>query len=194
MIDVAVTAKPRRILDFDIETVAAGFADPAWVPQRITVIAWSWVGSREIKHSTRLEGPTEMFGRFLTDLEEADIVAGHNILRFDLRVLNADLIRTKVFGPLGPLDVIDTMRLPKTLGLKKGQDNLARLLGVRSKKMPLDWQAWDDGYEWDALIAGERPNWSVPIERCRGDVRQHKQLLRRMQEETLVRRVVRWEP
>jgi hypothetical protein len=33
----------RRILDFDIECVAAGYADPEWVPSHITAIAWSWV-------------------------------------------------------------------------------------------------------------------------------------------------------
>src|SRR5690349_13816195 len=35
---------PKNILDFDVETIAAGFADPDWVPQKITCVAWSWVG------------------------------------------------------------------------------------------------------------------------------------------------------
>lgn len=188
-----IRTSPKRVLDFDVETVAAGFADPQWVPQRITVIAWSWVGKRAIEHSTRLEGPDEMFRRFLEAYREADMVTGHNLLRFDLPVLNADMIRTGQ-GILPAILVQDTMRVPKTKGLKKGQDNMAQLLGTRSKKMPLDWQAWDDGYEWDALIAGKEVGWDIPIERCRSDVRQHKQLRQRMLDEGLLKPPTRWSP
>ena len=41
----AISQVTPRVLDFDVETVAAGFADPDWVPQKITCVAWSWVGS-----------------------------------------------------------------------------------------------------------------------------------------------------
>src|SRR6187551_823836 len=40
--------RPLRILDFDVETVAAGFADPNWVPQKITCVAWSWIGEEKV--------------------------------------------------------------------------------------------------------------------------------------------------
>lgn len=193
MADPGFAGSRLRVLDFDLETIAAGFADPQWVPQRVTVIAWSWIGSRAIEHSTRLDGAEPMLSRFLAAYDEADVVTGHNLLRFDLPVLNADLIRTGV-GKLSAKRVEDTMRLPRTKGLKKGQDNLARLLRTRSRKMPLDWQAWDDGYEWDRLIAGERVEWGIPIERCRSDVRQHKQLRSRLISEQLLAPSVVWRP
>lgn len=190
---ISLFPKNEKVLDYDIETVSAGFADPQWVPQRVTVIAWSWVGSRKIEHATRLEGPEEMFGRFLEAYNAADVGTGHNLIRFDQPVLNADMIRTGM-GVLPAKLIRDTMRLPKTKGLKKGQDNLGSLLGTRSKKMPLDWQGWDDGYQWDALIAGQKVTWKVPIDRCVSDVRQHKQLLARLQEEGLLKPDIWWKP
>lgn len=51
---------PETVLDFDIETVAAGFADPDWVPQKITCVAWSWIG--EDKVESRVCGPEGIFG------------------------------------------------------------------------------------------------------------------------------------
>lgn len=188
-----IKTKPLRILDFDIETVAAGFADPNWVPQRVTCIAWSWIGKREVKFATRLEGPVEMFERFWEDLIQADMVCGHNLLRFDLPVLNADLIRVGM-EQLFPILVQDTMKLPKTKGLKKGQDNIAQMLEVRNRKRSMDWQAWDDAYEWDLLIAGGRPTWEKVIERCVTDVRQHKTMRKRMLEEGILKPPVMWRP
>ncbi len=49
------------ILDFDIETVAAGFGDPEWVPQKITCVAWSWIGDEQVE--SRICGPFGIFGR-----------------------------------------------------------------------------------------------------------------------------------
>ena len=48
-------AGESRILDFDCETLAAGFADPEWVPNRITAIAWSWIGTDDVHTRTILD-------------------------------------------------------------------------------------------------------------------------------------------
>jgi hypothetical protein len=126
-----------RILDFDIETRAAGYADPEWVPDDVTCYAWSWIGTDVVEGE--VSGPDACFGPYAAQREwlrplrdlicAADILTGHNITRFDLRVLNANFMR---FGldPLPGLRVQDTIRLPKTKGLKKGQDNLGELLGI----------------------------------------------------------------
>lgn len=163
------------VLDFDLETVAAGFADPNWVPQKITCAAWSYVGSDRV--DSLVCGPlglyTEPAARESVVLavayavRHADIVTGHNIARFDLPVLNSELMR---FGhePIRSLTIQDTIRVPRAKGFKKGQDNLARMLKVRDEKLPLDWQAWEDAYA--------EPGWPTVRRRCETDVVQHKQL------------------
>src|SRR6476646_10115613 len=50
-----------KVLDFDLETIAAGFADPDWVPQKITCAAWSWVGSGKVE--SRICGPLGIYGK-----------------------------------------------------------------------------------------------------------------------------------
>lgn len=55
-----LTRPQERVLDFDIETVAAGFADPDWVPQKITCVAWSWIGEDRVE--SRICGPEGIFG------------------------------------------------------------------------------------------------------------------------------------
>lgn len=163
-----------RILDFDLETLAAGYADPRWVPSKITCAAWSWIGEEEV-HSliTGKDGffdarlRVERLEPVLSAIREADIVTGHNLLRFDLPILNAELMRGGA-GPLEPIGVQDTIRLPKAKGLKKGQDNLSSVLGTASKKQAMTWVEWDDAYEEDG--------WPEVISRCVSDVRQHKEM------------------
>ena len=86
------------------------------------------------------------------------------------------------------------MRVPKTKGLKKGQENLAQMLEVKNRKRSMDWQAWDEAYEWDALIAGFRPSWEKVIERCVTDVKQHKQMRTRMLQAGILKPPVHWTP
>jgi hypothetical protein len=96
-----------RILDFDIETRAAGYADPEWVPDDVTCYAWSWIGTDKLRGKCpgrmRASARTLKQREWLRPLRDlicaADILTGHNITRFDLRVLNANFMR---FG-LDPL-------------------------------------------------------------------------------------------
>lgn len=171
-----VTERPIRVLDFDCETIAAGFADPDWVPQKVTCIAWSWIGSDEVRVKTcggsagLYEDPNlrrGMLADFLTDYHRADMVTGHNLLRFDLPVLNADIMRLGL-PPLGPKMVQDTMRLPRSKGFKKGQDNLAGLVETYERKLALDWQQWEEAYR--------TPGWPVVQDRARSDVIMHKEM------------------
>ena len=161
------TKRYLKVLDFDIETVAAGFADPQWVPQKVTVIAWSWIDSEKVEVYTRLEKPSPnmMLSWFLEAYDEADMVTGHNLLRFDLPVLNSEMLRHG-YPSLSPKLTQDTMRIVKTKGFKKGQDNIGKLLRLPLDKMPLTWQEWQDAYE--------EKDWATVKERAASDVLQHK--------------------
>lgn len=186
----AQVVSQQRILDFDIETLAAGFADPNWVPQKVTCVSWSWIGSDEVQSVTT--GKDGFFDKsirakrldpFLKELSKADVVTGHNLLRFDLPVLNAESILCGL-GRLSPVDVQDTMKLPKTKGLKKGLDNLGIMLSVEGKKQSMDWAEWDNAYEIDG--------WPEIISRCESDVIMHKQIRQAMIDEEIIGPVVHW--
>jgi DNA polymerase elongation subunit (family B) len=175
MIRATFQTRPTRILDFDIETVAAGFADPDWVPQKVTCVAWSWVGSDTVESTVC--GPAGIFGKpgkrvqmlkpFLKELAKADVVTGHNITRFDLPVLNAEVMRLRL-PVLGAVRVQDTMKLARSKGFKKGQDVLGRLFRLEEQKLSLNWQDWQDAYD--------EAGWPTIRERAESDVLMHKEL------------------
>ena len=183
--------EPANILDLDVETVAAGFADPDWVPQKITCVAWSWVGSDQVE--SRICGPEGLFGNpklrrdmlqaLLDQFAKADVVTGHNIARFDLPVINAECMRLGL-QPIRSIKVEDTMRLPRAKGFKKGLDNLGQLLEVREAKMPLSWQEWQNAYDEEG--------WKTIRARCESDVILHKQVRQALGERDLLKRRFLW--
>jgi DNA polymerase elongation subunit (family B) len=182
-----------RILDFDVETIAAGFADPEWVPQKITCVAWSWIGSDVVE--SRVCGPAGIFGRperrakmlkpLLAAIAEADMVTGHNIRRFDLPVIQAEVMRLGL-PSLQPMLVQDTIKLRASKGFKKGQDNLGRLYRIADEKLALDWQAWQDAYDEDG--------WQTIRDRAESDVTMHKQLRAALIELDYLKEPRRWAP
>lgn len=188
--------EPFRILDFDVETIAAGFADPEWVPQKITCVAWSWADATRNEDwavESRISGveglfsyPTKrakMLAALLDQINQADMLTGHNIVRFDLPVINAECVRLGL-EPVRSAFVQDTIRLVRSKGLKKGQDALGHLFKTREEKMALDWQQWQDAY-------GEK-GWELVRSRCESDVVQHKQLRLELIERGLLRPGVHW--
>lgn len=189
---MTVRTVPLKVLDFDIETLAAGFADPNWVPQKITCVSWSWVGSDDVEvmvcgpmgfFDPKLRAP--MVEALVEQIDQADMVTGHNLLRFDLPVLNSECLRLGLPSLSGVM-VQDTMRIVKTKGFKKGQDNIGRLLKTLEQKMTLDWQAWEDAYEED--------DWKTIKERCASDVTMHKQIRLEMISRGWIKNPIKWTP
>ena len=190
---VIVHKRPARILDFDVETIAAGFADPNWVPQKITCVAWSWIGEDDV-HSTicttaglyeRPKLRAKMLQPLLVAITQADMVTGHNLVRFDLPVINAECLRLGL-EPIGEVLVQDTMNLVRTKGFKKGQDNIGQLLRIPAEKQAMTWQQWQDAYE-------ER-GWRGIRSRAESDVVMHKQMRARLLELGWLKAPRRWRP
>lgn len=179
------SSRQLQVLDFDLETIAAGFADPQWVPQKITCIAWSWVGSDKVEVVTRLKSAKAMLDTFLKEYDKADMVTGHNLLRFDLPVLNSECLRNE-YPSLSPILVQDTIRIVKTKGFKKGQDNLGKLLRLPLDKLPLSWQEWQDAYD--------EKDWATVKERAASDVLQHKLMRVEMLERGWLKPPTVWKP
>lgn len=126
------------------------------------------------------------FLRPLVDMfRVADVATGHNVRRFDLPVLGAEVMRLGL--PLLPaVMVLDTIRLPVSKGMKKGQDNLAVLLKVKTRKMPLNFQEWAEAY-------GE-PDLATVRARVTSDVQTHMEILVRMREEGWLSVPRKWRP
>lgn len=113
------------------------------------------------------------------------MVTGHNIIRFDLKVIQAELMRLDQ-PSLPRLLVQDTIRLHRSKGFKKGQDNLGRLYDLPEQKMGLDWQAWQDGYD--------QKGWQTIRARAESDVRMHKLLREVLVDRGYLRDPVSWAP
>jgi hypothetical protein len=166
--------RDMAILDFDMESLAAGFADPAWVPQKITCISWSWVGYDAVNSviSTQMgffipSIRANALAQFMPIFNQADMVTGHNLLRHDLPLLRAECLYLGIEPPKAKL-VQDTIRIGKSKGLKKGLDNLGGMLMTQEEKQAMDWAAWEKAYE--------DPTWQAVIDRCESDVRLHKEV------------------
>lgn len=182
----------KRILDFDVETLAAGFADPNWVPQKITCVAYSWVGQEAVY--SEISGPDgffydeprrKMLEELLEAISQADIVTGHNLIRFDLPVVQAECLRLGL-PPLKSVLVDDTMSVLKSKGLKKGQDDISQLLGVPVEKQAMTWQQWQDAYA--------EKDWPKIRSRAESDVLAHKLMRARMRELGWLKPPRRWKP
>lgn len=152
--------EPARLLVYDLETYATGFADPSWVPQVITCVAWKWYGEPKrltkarasIDYATpgsmphlQPEAIREMLDDFLNDLAEADGVVTYNGARFDNPVLNGTQWYIKL-PPIGPILTCDLHDFGRTKGIKKGLDNTAVHLGAAEKKLAMNHAEWGEGY------------------------------------------------
>lgn len=167
----------KRILVYDLETYATGFADPAWVPQVVTCVAWKWLG--ESKRKTYVSASTDhrdpacpmphldpaaidaMMEPFWAVLATADAVCTYNGRRFDNPILNGTRWLTG-HPPVQPLLTYDLHYFGRTKGIKKGLDNTAVQLGAATEKLSLNHAQWQEGYL--------EPGWATIKARAKSDV------------------------
>lgn len=187
-----VAASSSRVVSFDLESIAAGYSDPAWVPSIITAWAFSWVGEDHVevaalpaKHLYNKTYRRRFLLPLLAALEECDIATGHNIERHDLPQLNAE---TRYVGlpNMQPVMAQDTIRFPKTKGFKKGLDNLGVLLEVETPKLAMNHATWMNAYG-DPEMAGIKA-------RVVSDVIMHKEIRERMRERGWLKAPRMWSP
>lgn len=139
-----VSKKKLRILAFDIESRPLSF----WVPERpsaeITAIASCWFDDINSMSSDILgvTDTTTMLENFVERYNQADMVSGHYIRKFDLPMINGALME---FGlpRLAPKLTCDTRldMYPKG-DIPATQEYLGELFGVTVQKVHMSQHDW----------------------------------------------------
>lgn len=153
------TKRRLKILTFDIETRPLSFWYDGKPTAEITAIASAWnndITTMEVKLLGRDE-PTDILSSFVTRYNEADIVSGHFIRRFDLPMINGALMEYGM-PQLLPKLTIDTKNDLRSKGdIPATQEFLSDLFGISIRKKHMGQQAWREGNRLhpDALKATE---------------------------------------
>jgi hypothetical protein len=165
-----------RIVDIDCECLPGHWIGGDYVSKVLTAVAWKFIGSEGgVEVRTHYEAtPGEMAAELASVIESSDIVTGHYIRGFDLRLLNGNLLLGG-FGPLSPVLAHDTkLDLTKTHGRSLSQQNLGALLGLQHPKVQVtlaDWEAFN------TKTPGYRDK---GVERVAGDVLQNIEMRERL--------------
>lgn len=183
--------RPLRILDFDLEQRPLTY----WTPDRptgdITAIAAGWTNQSVSKVQARLVGQVsqrEMLEWFVGLYDEADMVTGHYIRRFDLKQLQAALAEHGLPG-LKPKLVQDTKTdLIRWGDLPASQEYLAEMLGIRAPKVPMSQHSWRQS---NRLTDG---GLMLTYRRVVGDVRQHMAMRKALVKRGLLKPPSMWRP
>lgn len=171
-------ARKLRVIDFDFESKPLWF----WYDKPTAVITsvsyMESVGGVPDHDTLRsYVAPFETRDAYLTWIEDvvmylqsADILTGHNIDRFDLPLLQAQLMRGGMPG-LRPIQTQDTMRLPKKRDMSASQESLINYamlkatcpIGMPIYKHHLSIPEWEDAaLGWDESgVLTERPTSDV---------------------------------
>ena len=175
--------RPYRVLDWDLENRPLNYVGQDFTFSEITAIGWKFIGDKgpptalclgdSIPDSLAFEGivtPRAMLLGFLAAYIQADLVTGHNIIKHDLRIISGALLEEGL-SPLPPKMVSDTyLHLKKKSGVSGSQENLAKMLNVKTSKVGMTQSDWREANRLTPEgIAKTR-------KRVVGDVQQHIQL------------------
>jgi hypothetical protein len=174
-----------RILDFDIETRRVGFHSAGrFAPDGCepVAIAASWVGEKNVRcwvmpdahWPVRKAFTLEMLRGFRRLWDEAGIVSGHYIRKFDLPIINGALLEHGLPLLTEKLTCDTKGDLKDRAGLSASQENLSLMLHLEENKFHMSDANW-------RAVARLQPD---AMEACRkrvmDDVRQHKVLRERL--------------
>jgi hypothetical protein len=155
----------------------------------ITSIAASFNGERQIH--TWLLGVDEMetiLESFRALYDEADIITGHYIRRHDLPIISGMLLEAEL-PKLGPKLTSDTkIDLKTAKGVSLSQENLSDMFGLAAPKVQMSTP------KWRAANRLTEEGIALTRKRVEGDIRQHKQLRKRLLELDMLNPPVLWKP
>jgi len=198
MINVEITPRKLKILDFDIEVRPLAWYSGDFVTKQPTGIGWKWIGVK-VPVTTRLIGESfdtrrvleeekVMIEAFREAYDEADIVTGHFIRDFDLRTLDGACIRLGI-KPLGQKLTICTKEdFHKTSGLSRSMQNLSAMFEAQHQKFPMNTALWAKAN----MLLPE--GIALTRQRLIHDVKEHEELFTTMRQRGLLRGPQWWTP
>jgi DNA polymerase elongation subunit (family B) len=196
------TGRPLLLRDFDFESKPLWF----WYDKPtaiITSVSYMDSVAGVIDHDSMkteiapLGGSREVYVEWVEHvkgiLTAPDILTGHNIDRFDLPLLQAQLLRHGLPG-LPPLRTQDTMRLPKKRDMSASQESLINYVGLKAV-CPIGIPIYKDHLsipEWEDAAMGW--NDAILIERPSSDVHGHAHLRETLIEKGYLAPSKQWTP
>jgi DNA polymerase elongation subunit (family B) len=198
MLDVTVSDRQMRVLDFDIECRPIAWYGGDFVTKQPTAIAWKFIGERgrlqvaligeSDRSSLVIEEETAMIMAFRRAYDAADMVTGHFIRGFDLPVLNGACMRLGL-PMLGEKLTQDTkLDLAKRSGMSTSQENLGAMFELAHPKVGMNTSLWAAG---NMLLPH---GIAATKKRVKGDVRQHIELREKMLEAGVLAQPRNWLP
>lgn len=178
-----------RILSWDIENRPLDYSGPDWTNGEITAIAWGWTDQKKIR--VRALGEVDavtMLSDFREAYDQADIVTGHWITGHDLPITNGAMLEHGL-PPLDPKLVSDTKaHLVKRRYLSASQENLSEMLGVESQKFGMN------SIKWREANRLTPEGIALTKKRVTDDVRQHRELRKKLIELGALKPAKMWRP
>lgn len=164
-----VKAPKKTILTIDIERLPGTFNADFWDlnafknrrihPDMVTewprtiCVAWNWYGTTKVEFASEWDdGREQMLERVWEAYDQADVIYGHNVDRFDTRNLNAEWLTMGLVPPT-PAKIVDTLKeARKTFGFESNTlASLTERLGIATKTDKYSIQMGRDA------VAGDRP-------------------------------------
>lgn len=189
--------KPLRILDFDCEARPDAYLGGDLTTRSLTAIAWQFIGTSKpsavaivaggYPHATQMRN---MLEDFRAAYDAADMVTGHNLIRYDLPVINGHMAYHGL-KPLAPKLAQDTLlHGPKSaLAFSRSLENMAQMLGVAGRgKHHMSNTTWKVANTLDPAGVEET------LERVTSDVLLHIDVRQTMLDRGLLKPPKMWRP
>jgi len=141
---IGVSARPLRVLDFDIENRPLSYLGSDFTTAEVTTIAWAWTDQPHAV-TVYLLGETDLpdiLRRFVAVFDAADMVTGHFILGHDLPMINGALMECRM-PVLNSKMVHDTKcHLIRRKGISCSQESLSAMLRLEQSKVQMNQMKW----------------------------------------------------
>lgn len=173
---IAVTSRPLKILDFDIENRPLSYLGSDFTTAEVTAIAWAWTDRPDHVFCSLLgvDDLGDILRRFVAAYNEADVVTGHYVTGHDLPMLNGALMEYRM-PTLGDKRVSDTkLDLVRSKGISLSQESLGAMLRLDQAKVQMNQS------KWRAANRLTPEGIALVHERVTGDVKQHIALRREL--------------